>query len=173
MTKKTDEAVPQDQAGPEKLIAGNGGKGKKVRPVGAGKRGPLSGEGGAPVKKFTKQQIEGLESLAMVGATFWEMAHFLDITENTLRERIADTPEIAHAIANGKFEIQTSLRRKQLQIAMDDTHGAQPTMLIWAGKVMLGQSERVAVKIESEEDAAAVIKRLVPDFDLSAFARTD
>lgn len=141
-------------------------KTKAQRPEGAGSRGPVPGEGGAPKKIPTEEELEQLTRLASIGGTHWEMAFLLGVDENTLRARIKDSPKVAKAIEKGLYEGNVSLRRKVMKLALDDNHSAQATMLIWACKTRLGQSDRVAVKIENEADAMEHLQRLFPDLNL-------
>lgn len=136
---------------------------KRVRPPGAGKRGPIPGEGGGPRKMLTPDQLEQVERMAEIGCTRAEMANRLVIDEDTLAARIRDTPSVSQAVKRGDANLRTSLRRKQVQIALKDGHPAQATMLVWCGKTILGQSERTVVKIESEADALTKLRELYPE----------
>lgn len=139
----------------------------KERPPGAGKRGPIPGEGGAPKKLPTPEQIQQVGRIASIGGTHWEMAIVLGIDEDTFRARLKDTPELRAAVEQGLWQLRTSLRRKTIAIAMDDGHAAQATMLIWANKTVLGQTERLSVRVESEKDALAALQNLFPDVNLA------
>lgn len=56
-------------------------------------------------------------------------------------------------IERGRTETKVKLRKKQLQIAFDDTHPRQPMMLTFLGKAILGQRETSeVVNITKEED---------------------
>lgn len=131
---------------------------KRERPPGAGKRGPIPGEGGGPDRKFSEAEVQQLKGMASVGATKHEMAAVLGISEREMFRMIAETPVIAAALKAGEGNLRVSLRNKQVQIALDDKHPAQATMLIWAGKTVLGQSDRLNVKIDSVQDAMEALK---------------
>lgn len=84
-----------------------------------------------------------------------EMAALLEISETTLETKIAESDELRLAIKAGLAEIKDSLRTTQLSVALGSQPkvvdgvsipGTQPnpTMLIWLGKVVLGQQETVA-----------------------------
>lgn len=138
-------------------------KTKPPRPPGSGKRGPIKGQGGGPRIKFSKKDLERLERLAEAGATQAEMAADLGVDEDTIRRRIHDTPAVGARVKAGQTRMKLSLRRKQLRIALDDTHPKQATMLVWLGKVQLGQSEVRRIRIENEDAAVAKLRELFPD----------
>jgi hypothetical protein len=88
-----------------------------------------------------------LAKLAGYGASYDELASLFQTTKtwlyNNKREIIED----------GKNAMKIKLRQKQLQIAFNDTHKGQTTMLIFLGKVILGQQEpekTVNVKTDKE-----------------------
>lgn len=118
---------------------------------------------GRPRKNLTPQQIEDLEALAMTGATRQEQAAMLGMDEDTLSRRLRDQPEVFMALARAGAKMRTSLRRKQLAIAMNDRHQAQATMLVWLGKTMLGQTERINLKIETASDALEKLRQVWPE----------
>ena len=88
-----------------------------------------------------KIDLELLEKLSVIHCSRQEMADLLGIHRTTLIKNA----DYAAIIARGMAEGKKSLRRKQLEIAM----GGNPTMLIWLGKNMLGQSDQPIT--ESEE----------------------
>jgi len=88
------------------------------------------GKAGRPRAKI---DLELLEKLAVIHCSPQEMANLLGIHRTTLLKN----DDYAEIIARGMAEGKKSLRRKQMEIAM----GGNPTMLIWLGKNMLGQSD--------------------------------
>lgn len=76
---------------------------------------------------------EQVKQLAAINCSYAEMAAVLDCDESTLSRRFAQ------AIKKGRETGTMSLKRKQWEIAM----GGHVTMLIWLGKQMLGQTEKV------------------------------
>ena len=86
-------------------------------------------------KKVGRPKIEIDEELlfklATIHCTMKEMVDIMGVSEDTLKRRYAGI------IDKGKAEGKCRLRRKQMEVAMS----GQPTMLIWLGKQMLGQSE--------------------------------
>lgn len=74
---------------------------------------------------------ELLYKLAVIHCTMSEMVDIIGVSEDTLKRRFAGI------IDKGKAEGKQRLRRKQMEVAMS----GNPTMLIWLGKNMLGQSD--------------------------------
>lgn len=91
--------------------------------------------------KQPKVDPKQVESLAKLGCTYDEISITLGIDKSNLQR----TPEYREAIRRGQAQVKMSLRRKQLQAALED---GNITMLIWLGKVMLDQRE--ITKIEHE-----------------------
>lgn len=95
---------------------------------------------GAPRVEF---DLEDLRRLAQVGCTNDTMAALLHVSKRTLQRRIADTPEVAAVIEDGRATIERNLRTAQLRNAI----GGNPTMQIWLGKQFLGQRDVKAVEL--------------------------
>jgi hypothetical protein len=80
-----------------------------------------------------------VRKLGVLGCTAAEMASFLGCSERTIDARMADKDgEFCAAFKKGLVVTKMSLRRKQLQLALD----GNVTMLIWLGKQLLGQQNR-------------------------------
>lgn len=110
------------------------------------------GPGGRP-----KAVIDGdlVEKLASIGCTDKEIAMAANTSIDTLGRRFAERME------KGRENGKTRLRKKQLEVAMT----GNVTMLIWLGKQMLNQAEKVEAQTHhtgevggtlSPEDAEAV-----------------
>lgn len=84
-----------------------------------------------PMKLPKKKNTDKVRLLAMVHCTDEEIAAALSCSVDTLKRRFADV------IENGKRAANTSLRRKQMEVAMSGDR----TMLIWLGKQLLGQRD--------------------------------
>lgn len=69
--------------------------------------------------------------LAALGCTMEEMADWFQINRETLKYNFSDY------IAKGRSELKRRLRAAQIRVAMD----GNPTMLVWLGKNLLGQSD--------------------------------
>tara|TARA_R100001510_G_C7535206_1_gene124999 strand:+ start:93 stop:416 length:324 start_codon:yes stop_codon:yes gene_type:complete len=90
---------------------------------------------GRPRKELDEAQ---LKKLAGMLCTMEEMASFFDCSVDTLERNFADT------IKKGRDLGKMSLRRMQFEKAQQ----GNTTMLIWLGKQVLGQKDR----IETSED---------------------
>jgi len=103
---------------------------------------PASGKvRGRPRIELDLKVVEGLGS---IGATAAEMAQILPASQSTIEHRLADrTSEEYRAYARGRARLNTSLRRKQVEVAMS----GNVTMLIWLGKQLLFQQDRHAFRV--------------------------
>ncbi len=79
---------------------------------------------------------EQLEKLASIDCSYEEMASILKCNPSTLTRNFAQVIEKSRALG------RASLKRKQFELAMS----GNVTMLIWLGKVRLGQKERQVVE---------------------------
>lgn len=82
-----------------------------------------------------KKQIDAklVHDLASIGCKNNEIAAFVGCSTDTLERRFAAE------LINGRESVKISLRRWQLQAAQK----GNVAMLIWLGKQMLGQTEKV------------------------------
>lgn len=136
----------------------------RKRPRGTGRRGPVPGAGGRRKIELTKDQLQQVQRLAEIGATHEEMATHLGVSLSTFHRRLSDeTSDVYERVRKGEAALRVALRRKQVAIALNDDHANQSTMLIWCGKVILGQSERMNVRIETADEAEAVLRKLFPE----------
>lgn len=74
-----------------------------------------------------------VEQLAAINCSLEEMSAVLDCDISTLTRRFA------HVIKKGRERGRMSLKRKQYEVAM----GGNVTMLIWLGKQLLDQSDKI------------------------------
>ncbi len=74
-----------------------------------------------------------LDRLAAVGLTTSEIASILEVSPDTLERNYAEE------MREGKEKAKASVRRKQFELAM----AGNPTMLVWLGKNLLGQTDRI------------------------------
>jgi hypothetical protein len=88
---------------------------------------------GAPGRPKLDIDPAQVEALARIACTTPEIATVIGCSEDTLERRFAGV------IEKGRAEGKASVRRMQYKAAMS----GNPTMLIWLGKVMLGQKEAV------------------------------
>jgi hypothetical protein len=75
---------------------------------------------------------------ASIGCTHEEIAVLAGVERSTIQRRLVDDPEVQLAIAEGRENGRTALRRLQWQRA----NAGSDTMLIWLGKQLLGQRDK-------------------------------
>tara|TARA_R100000935_G_C2838257_1_gene169434 strand:- start:1030 stop:1551 length:522 start_codon:yes stop_codon:yes gene_type:complete len=134
-----------------------------------------------PVKKAKKQvknvgrpkinlNLEELERLSRLNCTMPEISAYFDIPLRTLEDKFANEADVRKAIEKGRATGKLSLRRRQIQI-MEETNN--PTMAIWLGKQLLGQTDRQEIiqEINIEDRKVLDISRLTDD-DLNNLERT-
>jgi len=80
-----------------------------------------------------------VEQIAQIGGTWGDVATVVGITERQLRNRRALDPKIDQHYRFGMGNCIKSLRAKQFQRAM----AGSDTMLIWLGKNLLNQTDRM------------------------------
>ncbi len=120
---------------------------------------------GAPRVEF---DLEDLKKLAQVGCTNQTMASLLGVSKATLQRRIADTPEVAQTIEDGRSNMERNLRVAQLSTAVR----GNATMQIWLGKQLLGQRDIRAVELtgadggpmEMQADLGPVLEAKLSEF---------
>ena len=102
--------------------------------------------------KFNKEiNLNEVRALAQRFCTLEEIARTVGYSRSGLRARARKDPELQEAIDSGQSSAKVSLRRKQMEIAMNDKHSKQTTMLIFLGKNYLGQSDKLEHKVRSSE----------------------
>jgi len=97
-----------------------------------------------------KKDIDGksVQQLAEYGLNNTEIAEYFNVDEGTIRKGFSEF------IAKGRLNVKTKLRRKQIQIALK----GNPALLIWLGKIMLGQKEKIETEGKSE---LTIIRKIV------------
>jgi hypothetical protein len=85
--------------------------------------------------EFTSEQKDMIVKLAEIQCTQQEIAHVMGVSVDVIKKE-----ENLDLIANGKSQGKVKLRRAQYRKAVDE---GNPTLLIWLGKQMLGQSDQV------------------------------
>lgn len=96
---------------------------------------------GRPLLQIDSKQVE---ELASIDCSYAEMAAVLGCNESTLTRRFAQ------AIENGRARGRSSLKRQQFKLATD----GNPTMLIWLGKVRLGQKDTSVHEVTGKDGGA-------------------
>lgn len=84
---------------------------------------------------------EKIEALASVGCPIYEIAALCGFSESYFHELKKRYPDIQEAINRGKANMHKSLRKKQVDLALE---GSVP-MLIHLGKTELGQNDKIEV----------------------------
>ena len=88
------------------------------------------GRAGRPAKVFTEEEKEQIRRLSEIFASQEDIAYVMGVDRSTL----AKHPDL---MAEGKARGRVKLRRAQYEKALE----GNPTMLIWLGKQMLGQTD--------------------------------
>ena len=101
-------------------------------------------KGGRPRKELTDAKFEQLKAMVQIQCTAAECCNILDMDDNTLDRRLKERGEGGFGDFFKKHgdEGKASLRRAQWKAAI----AGQPTMLVWMGKQMLGQSDKATVE---------------------------
>jgi transposase-like protein len=112
-------------------------------------------KGGRPRFDFS-DKIRLVRNLASIQCTDEEIAAGIGCSQDTLARGRKRDQELDAAIIEGRANGRMSLRRAQYQKAMD----GNPAMLIWLGKQVLGQRERVDLE-DMDEMPVAIEVRVV------------
>jgi hypothetical protein len=96
--------------------------------------------------------------MAFIGATNVEIAEFCGCSVDTLTRRFADV------LVKSRAGLRAKLRRAQMKAAL----GGNTTMLIWLGKQMLNQSDKVEIDPKSAAETAKAIKDALSAIDANA-----
>src|SRR5258707_13129036 len=104
-----------------------------------------------PGPKPTPIDLKQLQSLCEIQCTDVEIGHFFGIDVSTVERHRARSKEFRETCEKGRAIGRISLRRKQLQAAVD----GNPTMLIWMGKQLLGQRDVIATEFSGPEGRPA------------------
>jgi hypothetical protein len=86
--------------------------------------------------------LKQVEALASIGCTQDEIGVIMGVVSRTLRRR----KDVRQAIENGHSKMRSSLRRWQYEKAKD----GNVAMLIWLGKQILGQRDKLDQEIREE-----------------------
>jgi len=97
-----------------------------------------------PMKPMTEKQFEQLVSMIRIQCTAEEICSILGMSQDTLGRRIAErgierVKNFADLYKKHSGEGKASLRRMQWKAA----EAGNPTMLVWLGKNMLDQKDKV------------------------------
>jgi hypothetical protein len=106
--------------------------------------------GGRPKAKIDMAEVE---KLAQLQCTDVEIAAFLGVTTRTIENYRAKDATFREAMERGKAKGLISLRRAQYQEALK----GNPTMLVWLGKALLGQKDKIASELSGPDGSAISI----------------
>ena len=97
-----------------------------------------------------KKDIDGEKvcQLAEYGLNNTEIAEYFNVSEGTIRNSFYEF------LTKGRLNVKTKLRMKQIQVALK----GNPALLIWLGKVILGQKETIETEGKSE---LTIIRKIV------------
>ena len=104
--------------------------------------------GGSPKKVLTEEGCKLVENLSRILCTEEEIAQILETSLDTLLNK--NNKELFRgSIERGRAQGKQSLRRMQYQVAMK----GNVKMLIWLGKQVLGQTEKIDTNVNTNENA--------------------
>ena len=115
-------------------------------------------------KPRTVFDLEKVTIMAAIGASPYEMASYFDCSTRVIQKRLAedeDDPikgDFVRAYKKGFGEVKRGLRRVQIETAMN----GNPALLIWLGKNLLDQSDKMESKSEVTQD---VKMELTPEME--------
>ena len=95
---------------------------------------------------LTEEEVEEIRELAGEGNSVDDIANLMGVNPDTLR----DNDTYSRAIELGVCDMKANLRHWQMEAAKS----GNVTMLVWLGKVILGQREEseTTVKLQREDD---------------------
>jgi hypothetical protein len=114
--------------------------------ISARRGGQPGNKGGRPPKLVADQKTIGIiEGLGKILSTHIEAAAVLGVSKPTFEQFLARNKKAKEAFEIGKGTAKISLRRAQFKAALD----GNATMLIWLGKQLLGQKNKLEHSGES------------------------
>ena len=118
------------------------------------------GKGGRPRFVFDKDKLADITDLASEGATMEEICRYVGCSKTTF----CANEEAMNAYHDGQNDMKISLRHWQMMQAKS----GNVQMLIWLGKIVLGQKEKTEIENTIRMmDAEIVIGGEGPDEDQS------
>ncbi len=123
-------------------MAGPADTKKKAAPPQAA-RGP----GQPEIITDTPENRERLKRYGSVHTTLEEVAIFFGVHYKTIENVFKRYPELKAAYELGKAEFKQTLRRAQVELAIEQKN---PQMLIWLGKSVLGQRDDIVINVDAQ-----------------------
>jgi hypothetical protein len=111
-----------------------------------------------PGRPKAEIKYEELEKLCFMQATDEEIAAWFGVSAKTI-QRLKKQEPYGAAFETGAAKGRVSIKRAQFQAAM----GGNITMLIWLGKIVLGQKETIANEHSGKDGAPLITVELSPD----------
>jgi hypothetical protein len=102
-------------------------------------------------QKRVALNVEEFEKLAKIQCTLEELAWWFGCTKKTITNRIKTEP-YKSAWERGKAEGCISIRRAQMAAVQDPQCKGHSTMLVWLGKIFLGQRETQEINLNQQEN---------------------
>ena len=95
---------------------------------------------------LSEEELDEIRELAGEGNSVDDIANLIGVSPDTLRSN----ENYSHAIELGVVDMKANLRHWQMQAAQS----GNVTMLVWLGKVILGQREETeaTIKLQREDD---------------------
>lgn len=110
-----------------------------------------------PRKSRENIDLDQIKAMGAIGCTNIEMAALLRTSVEYVQEMIAENPEFCQALEEGRANMRKSLRRAQLDMALN---GSVP-MLIWLGKQYLSQTDKQS--IENKTEITVTVQRAIDE----------
>ena len=92
----------------------------------------IAAGGGRPSFCFTEKELSKLEELAMLGLSYADLASAMFVNQYTLKANYSEFIQAARITAKAE------LLKQQWKLVLK----GNPTILVWMGKQILGQSDR-------------------------------
>lgn len=102
--------------------------------------------------------VELIERLSSVMCTTEDIARVCRCSKDTLERNYMEQMEY------GRANARCSVRRKQYDVAMNDEHKAQGTMLVWLGKTELKQRETIEHAVKAEVSESSTGQAYIDEF---------
>lgn len=114
---------------------------------------------GLKIKRHKRTiDLDQIHALACIGCTYEEMSQVIGCSKDYIIKQIESNPAFAIAIERGHGEMKSSLRRAQLDEAINNRSS---TLLIWLGKQYLGQTDKQ--QIESKHEINITVQRAMDE----------
>lgn len=117
----------------------------------------------------TEIDVDELEKLCAMQCTDYEIAAWFKFSTKTV-QRMRKDPLYADVFRTGEVKGKVSIKRAQYRAAVEQ---GNITMLIWLGKVMLGQKETIKNQHTGENDGEPIRHQYTVDKEAFRRARAE